>query len=662
MTKCSNCEHNQGLAGKEAAVPEKTYDQVSLEEALALDAPLIKVAGAAGAGKTEYLVQKVAALLSSGSTPDSLCVVVSSRDAQETFKMRLHQVGAQAEGVKVTTIVGLCREILESTSARQSTGRVPRILNGAEYKILLEDMKVFGIQPGRIRKMLNFFYFQWSQLEPEAEWLLPREETGVRRALDTYLRNRKAMIREELAPVCAGYLAQQDQPALFDYVLVDDYQNLSKASQVVCESLARVATIVTGNENQLIEGIDPYPFKEGFTCFEHHRAGAVCVQLQENLRPSAAIASIGDALCKQGALFPGYEAAQSTPVNIKDITQIKWSFPEEEFRGLPVVVKDILAKNPDLEPGDIYVVAPNKKWARVISGNLAKLGVDSTVGLDAQVLTGDPREMDRAQALIAYTKLNLLADPEDVVAWRSWCGFGNYLCYSGAWTRFETWALEQQKDILTAFELLAALEEEPFLEAGVIKERWKTGQEAITTLSKKSGFALINALVAESGASEFANLLETALGDETPEMLFRLVNEAILEPSFDESVKKVRIGSYKRLQGLTPKVVVVSALIDGFMPSRNSFDVALMEEDREKEKNICRRVFYNAITKPSEQLVVSTLQKADLEIAEFMKMEVRRVRMEQGKRLAMLSPSVFIDEAGDAIPGAVSGQQYLGEI
>lgn len=664
MTDSTAHTHEELDSSKDTIQSLRKYPEVSLDEALSTKGLNFKITGAVGVGKTEFLIRKTAQFLEEGAAAQEICVVVNTPDAQKAFKERLSAFIGKPSEVTVTTILQLCRKILSTPEALAATGRMPRILNDAEYKFILEDMKTVGLQPGRIKKMLNYFYYQWSQLEPEEEWLLPREEHGVREELDKHLRFRNAMLREELSPLCVGYLkGLSDVGGLgFEHVLVDDYQNLGKASQVVCQILGKYSITVAGNENQLIEGFDPYPFNDGFAYFEDYRDKTSCLQLNQNTHTPPALVEMGNALCRQGDMSPERRALSEGALDKAVIDQIKWSVPEEEFAGLSRVVRDVFEKDSELTGQDVYLVVPNKYWAKTFGRSLAAKGYDSTVVLDSQALSGDPRDFDRAGMLIAYTKLNLAADPHDVVAWRSWCGFGDYLCYSGAWTRLEKWAEEQDKDILESLAFLADSESSPFLESEVLKERYQSGLETIDALANKTGFALAKALTGPKGSKEFGDLVEPIQGDEDCRELYLRVRDRILEPSFEDTTRKIRIGSYKRLQGLNPKVIVVSGLIDGFMPSRNCFDVALLEEERNKECAIFRRIYYNALGKCGKHLVLSTIQKASLEMAETMKMEVRRVKMERGERLAMLSPSVFIEEAGDTVPGSQSGQQYLSEI
>ena len=59
-------------------------------------------------------------------------------------------------------------------------------------------------------------------------------------------------------------------------------------------------------------------------------------------------------------------------------------------------------------------------------------------------------------------------------------------------------------------------------------------------------------------------------------------------------------------------------------------------------------------------IFLSSVQRAEVELAERYGIDVRRTRIERGRVVAQLARSCFLDEAGDATPSTVSGEQYLG--
>ena len=78
------------------------------------------------------------------------------------------------------------------------------------------------------------------------------------------------------------------------------------------------------------------------------------------------------------------------------------------------------------------MAVPNGVWSRNVVAALAAQGVRAETLPDAQPLRGDIRDNARCVPARIATALNLAANPDDAVAWRCWCGFGDYLVNSAA--------------------------------------------------------------------------------------------------------------------------------------------------------------------------------------------------------------------------------------
>ena len=160
-----------------------TYE---IETAAKDDSRIVKVSGAARTGKTEALVRRAAHLIASGIAPESIWIEVSSRIAGDELRRRL--AGALEESgvdpdaatrVFIARVADICREVLDDEQARLICGRAPRILTGAEYKFLLEDLKTSGMKNRTLRSLLRMFARQWAACEPESAWLAPGEPTDI---------------------------------------------------------------------------------------------------------------------------------------------------------------------------------------------------------------------------------------------------------------------------------------------------------------------------------------------------------------------------------------------------------------------------------------------------------------------------------------------------
>lgn len=642
-----------------------------IETVAAFDGRIAKVQGPARSGKTEALVMRCARLVANGVAAESILVEVSTAAAAQAFRRRLRKAlgsdhEAAADAVRVTTALDACTALLDGPEAREATGRAPRLLNTAEYNFFLEDMKTLGQPIRRLRKMLDYFYRQMSDLEPREEWLLGGEEETVLAHLERVLSMRDAMLVQEAPYLCANFLksdAGAQARGSFAYVLCDDFQNLSRAEQTCLCLLADRQLIVCGNPNALQKLRTPYPSVEGFVQFDVVRRDVEVFTL-EGAFGNASVAAFADALCDYGDMDPAFKAGAvrelSPSAEGEGVMVVKWSTPEDELNGLTKYLRVVLDETEDLHECRTCVLVPNKRWTLMMKQILEQRGFSVSTAGAFPGLGGDPRESSRARALVAYTKLSLLADPRDMTAWRSWCGFDNYLTNSDVWNSLQDFADERGLSLYDALEQTAKAAEEPFLRAQVLAERWNAGQDLIAQHAGRKGFNLLRAIGA-SGLPEFEQTEGLIVGDEDAFELLRIERGHLVDPAMPENPHVLHVASYESLCGLEYDNVFAVAAVDGFMPNREAFEVISTEEDRERIMNAERKLFYSSVAKANKRLVISFFNKASLELAERTKMQVARVRAEAGERVAAVRPTAFVAEAGNAAPGTVGGQALLAE-
>ena len=275
-------------------------------------------------------------------------------------------------------------------------------------------------------------------------------------------------------------------------------------------------------------------------------------------------------------------------------------------------------------------------------------------------LGGDPRDIERAKSLIAYTKLNLLGDPYDMTAWRSWCGFGDKRMRSDAWSSLQKYAEELELSLYEALERISALSEEPFPHAKALAETFAQGRAFVEKNAGRKGFTLMHAIGAE-GLPEFEDIAELLVGDEDAANLYSLMRSYISSPSWNDNTRALHISTFVNTCGTDYDTVIFAGAVDGFMPSYAAFEKESTEELRERTMNQDRRLFYATVSKARERVIFSVFSKAELQLAERTKMYVVRKKVENGTHMAILRPSTFLDEAGDARPSTIGGQGLLSE-
>ena len=646
----------------------------TLNEIAAFTGRIAKITGPVRSGKTEALIRRAATAVAAGTPPEDILLEVSTAEAARVARLRLAkaladagvaEADAAATGVTIATAQNLCLSVLATPDARAFTGREPRVLAPFEYNFFLEDMKTLGQPLRRLRGVLHKFQKEWSAGNPEADWIVPGDEQEALDLAHRLLVAENAMLEAEVAYLCAQYL-QADAGAnarkRFAIVLADDFQNLSGAQQTCLCLMARDQLIVAGNPNEAIAVATPYPNAEGFITFDTLRRDVATFTLTEAFgNPN--ITAFCDALTTAQGMDGAIAAEKRTGI-IRDIATVKWNTPDEEFNGLTRYLFALNEEDPEATQADICVVAPNKQWAHAFAQMLAKRGFAvSTLGFER--LAGDPREEKRARALMAYTALNLLADPEDIAAWRAWVGFGNYLALSDGWLPLLDWCDAHDatpiEALAEASRAVAAGEAEPFARAANLAARYEAGRALIQQHAARRGHALLSAVGAE-GLREFAALSRQIVGDEDAATLFALVRATQFNPTHDANPRAVRVSSYEQLCGCDYRALYAVGCVDGYLPARDAFEVVSTEDERARIMADDRRLFMAGIGKAADTLMFSTFSKADLELAERTKMQVVRVRMENGERVAVLRPTCFLEEAGANAPITLGGQALLADM
>lgn len=633
-----------------------------IDEIAACGERAVKVEGPARSGKTEALVRRAAALLGQGVPAGELCIVAASGFAVQALRQRLEravpaELREQARQVRVQTPLEACAELLDEPGARAFTGREPRLLAKHEYAFMLEDLKTSGISNRRLKSMLGFIYRQWAELKPAASWRTG-EEAVICEQLEQSMVLMGGMLAQEAPTLACAYLkeAGQQRPKRAAYVLCDDFHNLSFAEQTAVCLMASTQLVVAGNPAQTVAQLSDYPNPEGFERFDTLRRNVAVFTLSE-VYGSPQVARFAAALMGQEALPAASEGAAGEGA----LRLIKWNNPEDELNNLTKYLRLYVEAQEEPPAGsDLCVLVPNRRWARLAQQALEARGFKTCDCGVSTALGGDPRELARSRAQITYTRLNLLANPDDMVAWRCWCGFGNYLTNSDAWMGLEAYAREQGLTLAEAIDKAAEQPREPFLRSNVLVERWRSGREFIERNARRRGFALMHAIGAEE-LPEFKDLMGELAGDETPQEAYRLMRRHIIDPFFPSDPELVHICTPQHLGGQAYRDMVVCGMVDGFYPKRAAFEVVSTEEERQRVLEEERRALYSAVAKAERTLTLSYFTKAPLELAEKTKMQVARITAEHGERVALLRPSCFIQDAGASVPSTLGGQAFMAE-
>jgi len=613
------------------------------------ESPFVKVTGAARTGKTEALVRRIKTLIDRGEGPADLLVLVAAPSAAFEMRRRLQDAAVRcARSLTITTPWDLSVAILSSPAAREKTRRVPRVLSEYETRILHEDLELLGGDQNRNREIVKYLYREWSELgDMRPQFIISSEEANLHEGLKSRLIARGGMSRYELSNIAAGYLSD-DEDALLRfrkrYVLVDDYQNISRASQILAGILCETQLVIAGNADASCEVLDPHPYPGGLDEFsqEHASAGLAEFLLRDSLQ-APGLAEVCGQFCKRSSSLTGLPVRYGEPDRTGVFEIRKLDNPSEEAEFVADRVASILAQAPGGRPSDIAIVVPNVLWGERMAKALSETGIPCEAAADAESRFRRQAERGDRDVQLGLAFINLGFDPEDGVAWRTVCGHGDYLYRGAEWAAFESWTGSRASGVRDGLALLAECGEEPFANAHRLVDRYRDALETLDGMTDKR--ARVLALYLEDKGILPALVFERCFGplDGSSDCaeIFTRIRRSLFCPVFSgENV--VRIGVPVAFSGLSAKHVLIVGAVDGLYPSARSLDSTETVDHRRLFLAHDEREFYVALSRADESLLVTWFEHESVEKAEMSRMKVRRIRAHKGGRVATLSLSAFI--------------------
>ncbi len=625
------------------------------------------IEGGVGCGKTTALVARVATLLEDGATPENMLVLAATPDAARVLGARLTEAaGERGNAIDVTCARDVALGLLASEEGRAFSGRAGRLVTPLELGFIMEDMKTSGLKQRRLREMLKFFYRNWTELAGGAEdddgWLIPGEEADVHALLKDVLHFTGGILEPEASAMAVRFLLARPD-ALADvqrsYVLVDDYQMHSRASQHLANLLARDSITVATDPTAVIEVFDSYPYGEGIGEFTQANDGCERIVLAaSHTCPAAARA----ANHLRTSLDAG-AAPSDTETEGASFTALEAAGPAAEMAAVADAVQ--VALEAGTNPSSIYILAFHPAWERRIARALEARGIAAALPIRGRVAAGDYRDLDRCAPARLLTALALVADPTDALAWRAWCGFGDYLANSAAFADMRAEGETQGKGLVAMLEKVAvAAPEEGFPGTGIgrILDAYRAGRALVERLQGLEGNELIGALAdaLNLSAEECERTMQLASALTAPEpgvnapcdarAMIARARQRMNAPVFETTEDHVLIGDSAHLTGLTPATLVLCGFVNGFFPTRDFFDATVTTPDKQKlVRATDTRRLYAAAGKATRRLAASWFTSIGLVEAETLKLEIGRVKLRRGERIAVTAPSIYL---ADIDPGA----------
>jgi superfamily I DNA/RNA helicase len=603
---------------------------------------------------------RIARLLQTGVAADRIFTCTFTRTAARDLQNELSRFNIEnADRVYAGTLHSFCFHILSNESVLQTTGRIPRPMLDFEKRFLIEDLNEdsFGGIRARERR-LKAFEAAWARLQTdEPGWATDPVDQVFQNELNNWLRFHCAMIIGEIVPETLRFLRYNPILAdnyLFDYVLVDEYQDLNRAEQELINIIANHANFtIAGDKNQSIYYTLKYAHPEGIEdfCLTHPQTHDE--SLLECRRCPSIVVDMANSLISRN---PGQNSNRLCPRPNNqngEVLVVQWVSMEEEANGIARFIANRI-NDGDVTPGQVLILTPRRRIGYAIRNSLNNLGCQAHSFFQEEALEGNPKNPDRSNAQKAFTLLKLLANPEDRVALRCWCGFdSNSLC-QGPWSRMrEHCESIGQSPMTTLQQLMSDIIQIPRMDELI--SRYNDLQIRFRDLCNTDGQSFIDAIfpVSEDWAEPFRSIASTIPLDElNPNALYESLRVGITQPELPTDVDYIRVMSLHKSKGLSAELVVVAGCIEGLIPS---IEDGLTELERTITMQEQRRLFYVAITRTTKILMLSSVTRIPRREAHPM-----RIRTQGGNRhYANTVSSSFLSELGPNCPRATLGRSIL---
>lgn len=623
-----------------------------------LECSPIRVMAGPGTGKTFALMRRAARLLQDGARPERILICTFTRTAARDLQHEVARLGPhRTHNIRAGTLHSFCFWLLSESEVLELTGRVPRTLLAYEGRFLLEDLIGEGFGGIRERaERLQAFNAAWARLQSEEPgWPGDQIDRLFHRALIGWLQFHEAILVGELVPEALRYLrANPASPfrGRFDHVLVDEYQDLNRAEQELLELMAESGSlIVIGDEDQSIYSFK-YAHPEGIATFHQSHPDTHDELLDECRRCPTRVVEIANALIVNN-MSRTERTLRPLPGNPEgEMHILQWHNMEQEAEGIARIISSRIHSG-EISPGQILVLAPRRQFGYAIRDALEGNNVNAHSFFHEEAFDGDPKQSGEHEAQQAFTLLTLLANPEDRVALRCWCGFGSSTLRRGPWSRLQDHCENSGQSPMEALEELESGDLSlPY--SGPLIERYRMLQQRFSEFVDLRGEALTDSLFpADQDWANQIRILASATEEDDYDAgrLRETLRVGITQPDLPTDVDYVRIMSLHKSKGLTADFVIVVGCIEGLIPTIVGGNITEQRSSLEEQ----RRLFYVAITRTRRVLILSSIAQIPRYLAHRIGADVRGGTQTEGHTIS----SRFLQELGPSCPRAVLGTELL---
>jgi Superfamily I DNA and RNA helicases len=551
--------------------------------------------------------------LESGVLPDKILAITFTRTAAHDLKTEISSLGIEgAEQVHTRTVHSHALRILMIDGVLDQTGRVPRMVIEHEQQPILRDLDREEFEGVRNKKqLLDSYLAGWAKLQQDEPGFTESQiDQNFKTDLLEWFNNHSGILVGEVIPIVVEYL--RNNPAVdyrneYEYILVDEFQDLNKSEQEFIRLIRGDANLViVGDDDQSIYGFKfahPQGIQEVDALFGNfadvpfdvcRRCPTLVTQMASNLISNNPNRTLGD-----------LNAFTDNPEGIVNIVQ--WTDYDAEINGLSQFIVQELAKG-IIEPSDILILSPRRKIGYRLRDLLLTAGIPVKSYFRESVI-------EKAHVQRSFSLINFLAHPEDKISLRFLLGFNSADYRKNQYSRLSEVATERNLSIKETLDAILRAEipetnlrsivatyrsivaDIPNLKNSIIDDPENGFQNFfMTNPEQEDDFyeldQVYRKVIAEIGTESIEE--DENNFDSWFKEVMQLMLETIALPDTPENIDHVRIMSLHSSKGLSAKLVILTSMIDQLIPFLPNTIEAGMRDAVIQE---ARRLFYVAITR-----------------------------------------------------------------
>lgn len=389
--------------------------------------PALLLAGA-GTGKTRTLIYRVAHLIESGVSPESILLLTFTNKAANEMKERAEKMLKEKCGITACTYHSFCVKMLRFYGKMAGTSPDFTIISGPDEADIIDIVKS-ELNFQKLKNMPSASVFAsmlstcvnkrltleellkeqkyWRFRQNERKLLLLREETKKYKEEHNLFNYDDILLKFDQMLTDYSNIARRIEDT-YRYIMVDEYQDTNTLQDSI------IRKIRTKNTNLMVVGDDMqsiYKFRgadvQNILSFPKRYTDCKVIYLTENYRSSQEILNLANHVMTNAT--EGYQKnlrAQFSSQELPKVYSVNDTKTEAEF-----VLNRIKAKHAEGIPyNDICVLYRNSFQSYELEVLLNKAGLDFEK-------YGGIRFLDRAHIKDVLAFLRIYTNPSDELAW-----------------------------------------------------------------------------------------------------------------------------------------------------------------------------------------------------------------------------------------------------